>query len=419
MKQFKTILAFELKTFMKSKAFVGVTLFLVAALAIVMFIPRIADAFSSEDQGDASDGGAIGYEGVMLILADTEAESVAYATAFGAAFPNYDVHVATESIDAVKEKIVEGDIECAFHITSPTSYTYYVDNLSMYDENYLIADGILQNAYRISQMVEHGIPIESAVEILSTTVESENVSLGVDQMQNFFYAYIMIFALYIVILLYGQMITMNVATEKSSRAMELLITSANPTSMMFGKVIASCIAGLTQLIAVFGSALLFYNINREYWTDFEMADMFFDIPPELLGFMLIFFLLGFFIYAFLFGAVGSTVSKLEEVNTAVTPLMMAFVFMFIICMTAMTSGTVDSMLMKVCSFIPFTSPMAMFTRIALSTVPVHEIVISIAILAVSVFGVGVLSAKIYRLGVLMYGNPPKLGKLIKQVIFKK
>ena len=63
--------------------------------------------------------------------------------------------------------------------------------------------------------------------------------------------------------------------------------------------------------------------------------------------------------------------------------------------------------------------MAMFTRIALSTVPVHEIVISIAILAVSVFGVGVLSAKIYRLGVLMYGNPPKLGKLIKQVIFKK
>ena len=418
MKQFKTILAFELKTFVKSKAFVGITLFLVCALALVMFFPRISSSFGDDgDLGEIIEGGGDG--GIMLILADDEQEATAYATAFDAAFPDYEVHVATESLDEIKEKIVSGEVESAFHIISPTKYTYYVNNLSMYDQNQLIADEVLQNAYRIGAMVENGIEIEKAVEILSLQIESENISLGVDQMQNFFYAYIMIFALYIVILLYGQMITMNVATEKSSRAMELLITSANPTSMMFGKVIASCIAGLTQLIAVFGSAILFYNLNREYWTDFDMAEMLFDIPPELLGFMLIFFLLGFFIYAFMFGAVGSTVSKLEEVNTAVTPLMMAFVFMFIICMTSMTSGTVDSTLMRVCSFIPFTSPMAMFTRIALSTVPVYEIVISIAILVVSVFGVGVLAAKIYRLGVLMYGNPPKLGKLIKQVLIKK
>lgn len=64
----------------------------------------------------------------------------------------------------------------------------------------------------------------------------------------------MIFALYTVILLYGQMVATNVATEKSSRAMEVLITSAKPTSLMFGKVIASCIAGFIQLLAVFGTA---------------------------------------------------------------------------------------------------------------------------------------------------------------------
>ena len=70
-----------------------------------------------------------------------------------------------------------------------------------------------------------------------------------------------------VILLYGQMIATNVATEKSSRAMELLITSAKPVSMMFGKVIASCLAGMVQLIAVFGSAILFYGMNQEQWND--------------------------------------------------------------------------------------------------------------------------------------------------------
>lgn len=79
---------------------------------------------------------------------------------------------------------------------------------------------------------------------MSIQITGEVESLGKDQFQNFFYTYIMIFALYMVILLYGQMVATNVATEKSSRAMEVLITSAKPNSMMFGKVLASCIAGL-------------------------------------------------------------------------------------------------------------------------------------------------------------------------------
>jgi len=73
------------------------------------------------------------------------------------------------------------------------------------------------------------------------------------------------------------------------------------------------------------------------------------------------------------------------------------------------------MLMQICSYIPFTSPMAMFTRIAMSTVPWYEIAISVAILIGSTFGIGVLSAKIYRVGVLMYGTSPKLGNIIKAV----
>jgi ABC-2 type transport system permease protein len=223
----------------------------------------------------------------------------------------------------------------------------------------------------------------------------------------------MIIALYIVILLYGQMVTMSVATEKSSRAMELLITSAKPTNMMFGKVFAACLAGFSQLAVIFGSVLVFYNINRDYWSGFEMADMFFDIPPELLVYMMIFFVLGFLVYAFLFGAVGSTVSKLEEVNTAISPIMYVFVAMYILVIVALTSGEVDTVLMKVCSFIPLTSPMAMFTRIALSTVPLYEIIISIALLVASVFGIGFISAKIYRVGVLLYGTPPKIGAIIK------
>ncbi len=218
-----------------------------------------------------------------------------------------------------------------------------------------------------------------------------------------------------VILLYGQMVAMSVATEKSSRAMELLITSAKPINMMFGKVLAACMAGLVQLVAIFGSALVFYNVNKSYWGDNGIIDSIFNIPPELFVYMLVFFLLGFLIYAFLYGAISSTVSKLEDINTAVQPVTFLFIIVFMVVMFSMSSGSVDNILMQICSYIPFTSPMAMFTRIAMSTVPWYEIAISIGILVASTFGIGILSAKIYRVGVLMYGTSPKIGNIIKAV----
>ena len=131
--------------------------------------------------------------------------------------------------------------------------------------------------------------------------------------------------------------------------------------------------------------------------------------------MLIFFVLGFLIYAVLYGAIGSTASKLEDINTSVMPITMLFIVAFMVVMFSFAAGTVDTVLMRVCSYIPFTSPMAMFTRIAMSTVPWYEIVISIAILIGSGIGVGVISAKIYRVGVLLYGTTPKIGSIMKAV----
>jgi len=132
--------------------------------------------------------------------------------------------------------------------------------------------------------------------------------------------------------------------------------------------------------------------------------------------MLLFFVLGFLIYAFLFGAIGSTATKLEDINTSTMPLMFLFIAAFIVVMASMSSGTVDNIVMIICSYIPFTSPMAMFTRIAMSTVLWYEVVISIAILIGSVIGIGIMSAKIYRVGVLLYGTTPKISSVIKAVI---
>jgi len=197
--------------------------------------------------------------------------------------------------------------------------------------------------------------------------------------------------------------------------MELLITSVKPVAMMFGKVMAACLAGLIQLVAIFGSAILFYSLNRSYWGENPIIASIFDMPPALFGYMILFFILGFLIYAFMFGAVGSTASKLEDINTSVMPITLMFVAGFMVVMFSFASGEVDNLLMKVCSFVPFTSSMAMFTRIAMSTVPWYEIAASVAILSASVVGIGVISAKIYRMGVLLYGTPPKLGAILKSI----
>ncbi len=409
MKQFSTILKFELKSYFQKKVFIGVTIFLVLLIAVVMFSPQIFQMFSENDTESNES------KPVMVVVASVSENTEIIKQSFSEAFTNYDVHISKESLDEVKNQITSQKVECAFVLNSLTSYDYYVNNLSLYDTNTQIADEVLQNIYRMDEMMKNGIPVESVQQIFDTGIEHNTTSLGKNQMQNFFYTYIMIFALYMVILLYGQMVATNVASEKSSRAMELLITSAKPVSMMFGKVIASCLAGLIQLVAVFGSAYLFYNLNKTYWEGNQIIESIFNMPLELLVYMIVFFILGFFVYAFLYGAIGSTVSKLEDINTSVMPLTFLFVIAFVVVVFSMTSGSVDNILMFICSYIPFTSPMAMFTRIAMSTVPIYEIIISIVILIASVIGIGVISAKIYRVGVLLYGTTPKISSLLKAI----
>ena len=410
MKQFGKIFKFELKYYFKNKIFVGVTVLLVLAIAAVMCFPRITALLESGDNIQTTENLP-----VLLVKAEDPQQMDMVQQTFAAAFTGYNVQATDTDIDTIKEQIISGNAECAFVLTGPTAYTYYVDNLSMYDTNEAVANEVLQQICQMNAMIGSGMTAEQAGEVMNMQITSQVEMLGKNQIQNFFYTYIMIFALYMVILLYGQMVATNVATEKSSRAMEVLITSAKPTSMMFGKVLASCIAGLVQLIAIFGSALIFYNINASYWGDNAIVNSFFDIPAELLVYMLIFFVLGFLIYAFLYGAVGSTASKLEDINTSVMPITMLFLIAFFVVMFSMTSGDVENIWMMVCSYIPFTSPMAMFTRIAMSTVPWYEIAISIAILVGSTVGIGFIAAKIYRVGVLLYGTTPKIGSIIKAV----
>lgn len=408
MSQFIKVLKYELKGYFTNKVFIGVTLFFALAIIVVLFFPQIKEMFVSADNDESSE---------LPIMVVTGEQADVAGEAFSASFTGYEVRVLPDAnIDDLSRQITSGEIECAFVLNSLDSYTYYVNNLSMYDVNTTVADELLGSVYRYSEMVESGLTPEQASGIMSAQVVHETVSLGKDQMQNFFYTYIMVLALYMVILIYGQMVATNVASEKSSRAMEVLITSVKPTSMMFGKIMASCIAGLVQIAAIFGTAFVCYGVNSGYWEGNAIVASIFDMPADLLAYMLLFFVLGFLMFAFMYGAIGSMASKLEDINTSVMPVTMLCVVGFMVVMISMSSGSVDNTLMTVCSFVPFTSPMAMFCRIAMGTVPFYEIAIAVALLVLGVAVVGVFSAKVYRVGVLLYGNKPKIGSILKNML---
>ncbi|MNW50145.1 ABC-2 family transporter protein [compost metagenome] len=136
-----------------------------------------------------------------------------------------------------------------------------------------------------------------------------------------------------------------------------------------------------------------------------------QINLEVLILGLVFYVLGYFLYATLFAAVGSLVSRTEELGQAVMPITMISLVAFYIGIFSM--GAPNSLLLKVCSYIPFISPVSTIIRIGLGDTPTWEIVLSLLILVLAIFVFGWLSAKIYRTGVLLYGKRPTFKELRK------
>ena len=413
MKQFLAVFRFELMNYMRNKMFIGITIVIVAALAIGLSFPRIQGLFKDETEKPTDSG----EKTKIVISVDDSMDGKAFLPFFESALgKNYEVEALSQSEEDLTKAVKSGKYNSAIMLTSPLSYKYITENKAMTDSTTFVVDEALVKIYQLTSMSNAGISPDNAQQILGASVKHDIVVTGTDQTQSFLYTYVIIMMLYFALLLYGQFVSQSVATEKSSRAMEMLITSAKPTNLMFGKVLGSGFAGLIQLVVLLFSAFGFYSLNKEYWVDNESIQSIFGMPLEIVLYAILFFVLGFFIYAFLYGALGSLATRSEDLNTLVMPVTFMFVAAFLIVITGITSGNLDSPLMVAASYIPFTSPMAMFARIAMGNVAAYEIIISVVILIVSEILIGYLAAVIYRAGVLMYGNAPKFKDILK--IFK-
>lgn len=411
MKQFFTIFKHELSQYFKNKIFVITTLILILAVSGFLFAPRIGEIINKSKNAESSEE----KKSEVLVKSDN-ANLEKLLPAIAASFPQQNVKITNDSVDEIKKQIKEQSVEFAFVLSSDLkSYTYLANVSALQDPNLNTMDNLLKTLYSHAYLKKHGLNDTQIAEVQNPNITHTIESISEDGTKNFWYAYVMVFVLYMVIMMFGQKVAMSVVTEKTSRAMEVLITSASPVALMFGKILASSVAGIFQITAIFGSAFISYNINKSYFETNAVINTLFNFPASLVGYLLIFFLLGFLIYSFLFGAMASTVSKIEDLSSVVMLIQIIFVAGFVVSTNAMTSGDVNSDLMKGLSLFPLTSPMAMFTRIAMSEVPGLEILLSVALLILATILIGYIAAKIYRVGVLMYGTRPTLAKIIKAI----
>lgn len=230
--------------------------------------------------------------------------------------------------------------------------------------------------------------------------------------------YVILFLLYFAVITYGNMIAMDIANEKTSRVMEILISSSSPTSQMFAKILAIGAVGLSQMgifLAV-GYAVILNKKDELEGGFFEYFGLS-DIELSTFIYAIVFFLLGYFLYATMAAMLGSLVSRTEDVQQMMMPVILLIVAAFMIAMFGLS--TPNSQLVTISSFIPFFSPMTMFLRVGMVDVGMWEIALSIGILVVSIAILAIVAARIYRGGVLMYGTSTSLKDFKKALLLSK
>ncbi len=406
MKNFKTIFKFELDNYFKSKSWIISTILITLVAAIIMFIPRIADSFDN-DKEDSSNEASVNEDDMRNLAIYDKLGMYDEATLKGF-FADAEFTVC-ESEKEVKNLVETEEAEAGFVINALDSFDYYVFNKSMYDVDSSVFAEYMNMLIKIDYCQKNNLDINEFMEIEYAEININEEILGKDSASNYWYCYILVIIVFMLIIMYGVTIASSVTNEKSNRSIEILVTSTSSTAILFGKVFAGVVAMVFQVGLIALGLLGSYQVNKDYWGD-GLA-MFLDIPADVLITFAIFGIGGFLLYAFMYGALGALVSKIEDLNKASGSAQMIVMIVYMVVLIQLTE--IDGIIMKVCSFLPISSYSAMFARVAMGEVAMWEIVVSAVLLYASVVLMGFIGGKIFRNSTLRYGNPIKLTNALK------
>jgi ABC-2 type transport system permease protein len=275
----------------------------------------------------------------------------------------------------------------------------------------------VDNAVVARRLSDRGVHVENASEVLRgvelSLVRITKSGESEDKGQGFLVQLSIVMILYITLLVYGVMTMRSVLEEKTSRIVEILASSIKPFHLLCGKILGVAAVGFTQYLIWVVTAALVSSYGAKVGAAFRpgASAPSFHLPATFLIYPLIFFLAGYFLYASLYAALGSMVSSeedLQQIQLPVTVVLVACLMLYPIILR-----NPNSPLSVALTLFPLFAPILMVFRIMVQTPPFWQIALSLVICVATTLGVIQVSAKIYRVGILMYGKRPSLAELLR------
>lgn len=401
MSKFWTVLWHTYLSKLKSKQFIITTIIVAVLLIGVSNINQIIDVFNNQDKDKIAVIDHTGHvyeplakrvqqtsDEIKLISYDQSEQKVQTALEEGK-FKGY-------LVISLNDK----KLPTATYKSKKVAESSIINTLQQSLQQVKVAMATQQLGLDAAQLAKVYSPVSFETVALSDQAKSEK-----ELNQARVVVYIIVLLMFVSVLMYGMMIAMEVVTEKSSRVMEILVSSVSPVKQLFGKIFGVAFLGLTQAVFLFLVGFFSFKlfagagdtaINVFKFINLDMFD------PTLIAFAIVFFILGFLLYATLLAMLGSLVNRVEEANQMMMPMTLLLVIAFYIAMFGMSAP--DNPFIMYTSFVPFFSPMIMILRIGMLSVPIWQIALSLGLLVVFIIIFVIVGARIYRGGVLMYGN---------------
>lgn len=386
LRNFNIVFSTVFKEAVKTKAYIYITLGMLVLSVLLFASPSILNSFTK-------DGSEETYKLVnrtSLELSEQELSGVV---------GNWQI-VNDGRVESLKEEIKTEELAGFFVLEDRLDLMQLNIFMPKVNNELLLTLESYIEQKRVASIVEAQSIHPTVVQALNAPLQTNFESLYETEPNALLIVYGLIAIMFLAISTYGNNVATAIASEKSSRVMEVMITKVAPVPMMYGKILGIGLASLAQLFIFIGGLLLWANLGVFNIPEGSFVQAVIEtITWETAAYILIFFIIGYFIYATLFAIVGSMVSRPDDLSSATMPiviLLMASLTVEILFVMDYPEGTLS----KVTSYIPFTAPMSVLIRIVYNTIAPVEIIVSLMIMILFIALFAGVAAKIYPKGVL-------------------
>ena len=414
MKQILTVFSYTFKEGIRKKAFWISTIVIMVLLGVMCAIPRVMSFF---DNGEEVTDTKTEYSGTCYLVDETgvfekeiEYLKAAYPGMNFKSIEEDEVKGLEKAVDESKSRnvailsIQEKDAAPVLEIT--------VSNFLSKVQADTIADAC-NKIWQSHLLTENGLE-KGEVDAIQTPLIYTQRFIGNMNLTEYVVGLLLTFVMFFAVYYYGYGVAMSISSEKTSRVMETLIISAKPSKILIGKCLAMGVVGLLQLVGLMAFAAFCYKFILPEGFQIAGVDLAVSgFTPKTLVFLIIYFILGYALYAVMNSVCGAAVSKMEDLNSAMMPVSILVIIGFYLGYFTSVMGGGSGALSKLAVYLPISSPFAVPFKLITGEITMQELGISVFLLVLAIVIVTMFSARIYSASVMHYGNRLKWKELKK------